>query len=76
MLIVPQLRRDPQFIARNPRLAQHEADPVLIAIDGRAIEVAVPNLDRAPDRMRYLVRGNMVGSEGSESDGGHLRSRV
>ena len=52
VLVVPQLRSDPQVFALDAGLhgfAERLPDQMLVAVDGGAVDVAITNLNRAFD---------------------------
>ena len=57
--VVPQLRGDPELVARNA-VAHHRlergADGVLVAVDRGAVEMPIADCRRAPDRRGDLLR--------------------
>src|ERR1700752_4069742 len=76
MFIVPKLRGDPDLIAAqafSEDSLEHAPDSVLIAINRRAIEMAIANGDSVADCISYRGMRDMVRSEGSETNGGNPR---
>src|SRR5690606_16326436 len=56
LVAVPQLRRDPQLLARDARLRDRAADAHLVAVDGGGVDVAVADLERVAHDPLRLVR--------------------
>ena len=52
------------------------ADDVFVTVDGGAIEMTIAGFDGAGDGGGDLGRGNLVGPEGAEADGGHAGAGV
>ena len=73
VLVVPQLRGDPEFLALTPprRISRATADLGLVAVDRRAIEMPVADRGRAPTASAISL-GETVGAEGAQPEAGIL----
>jgi len=74
MFVVPELRGDPEGLARGAgpeQIFEHCADAGLVAVDRRAVEVAVPDLEGPAHGAGHLSRCRVVRAEGAEADDRH-----
>src|SRR2546425_2868133 len=79
MLVIPQLRSDPQLLAlkMTPHyLLECVSNLMFVAVDGCTIEVPIANCRRPFDRGCNFTCRNMVGAEGSRADRWHYGAGI
>ena len=70
---VVDLRGDEEFLARYPRGRKGGADLRLVAVHLCGVDVAVSGIERAAHRVVGVGRGDFVGTEAQNGDGGARR---
>src|SRR5690606_21778819 len=67
--VVPQLRGDEQFVARNSGCRDRPPDALLVAVDRRGVDVAVADFESVADDALRLDRVNLEYAETELGDG-------
>jgi hypothetical protein len=79
VLVIPQLRGDPQLFSLDPLLhhfAQRLADQGFILVDRRAVDVPVANRDRAFHRFGNHFPGETIGTKCPQPNSRNLGSGI
>ncbi len=69
LVVVEQLRRDEELVARDAGVGDRLADAFLVAVDRRGVDVAVADLERVADDPLRLGRVDLEDAEAELGDG-------